>query len=337
MARTTEKAATAARGARRRMSLEHRFLWSRAAVFAGLFLFILVFGLLPGTATFTVNAKTKSLELVLRPEDRFPAWGKASAILDVFDQTVQACGDVSFEPNPARKRNLPVRVGIRDEPPLQDATSSADQATGLDVRRMPVLVATFNEEPEALGTLRCDGKATKARAPFALLFRPKDGGDGIAVPFIGLMRLGGDIAAPIAPDPPGQPAVLLDGTLTIEATAWPFPTGRARTQVELNMGDVVTLVGDHDDARRFQPAAGVIRTVATPFEDSSLQVVAQGDAIEAKVDSSYQTGKTAGYAPTFWARIEAMGQWAAILALATLVLGLLEVARDIAAARAAER
>ena len=286
--------------------------------------FVVLMLLLPSKATFTVNAHTNALTLRINAGDHYPSWGAPSTVATVDYQTGRMsewhCGTLDVSLVGPQRHSQAIEFTLLNE--------TNPMPGGLVRTRDSAIAADFNSGSVRAAVL-CDRKTVILSPPFRLTFRPTVSGIPLTIPFSAPMQVGGSAKFSAAPDPAPQPALLIEGVLTVEASSWPSQSGHARSEISLHAGDVLTFEDGNNGA---VVSAGIIQTVAPPLDDPYLLVVARSSAKEAQVVSPLGL-YTAQYAPSLWERLQAMGQWAALIALATLAFGLLDLTRDYMAIR----
>lgn len=310
---------------------EHIILGIRGSVFIFASLFVLSLIIWPSSAVFTVNAKTNALTVIIAAGADYPQWGSPHFVV-----TEDAEGE--------HIRDCPVKLYNRPHPPVIIDMEMVDESEmyGSAIIAGPkgmVISASLRSNTglvnknAAIGEYECDKfKGQKIYLPFKLLFRPTGTTTALAIPLQAEMQLGrvpqyGNSGGPI------PQKLLIDGKLFLEASSWPSQTGQARAEVSLNPGDLVQFCrSSSPDSCRDNPSAtalssGFVQLVTSPIEGSYLQVVARSEAKVAVV-TSYQGVQSMAYAPSLWERLQAMGDWAAIIALATLAIGLLDLSMD---------
>ena len=300
----------------------------------------LTFGLTLGAkASFTASVVTETLQVTVGPGDRTPRWPRPTRVQAINAQLPADCAEPTFAFLPGRTAPFTARF-TRLAPGTSGAGQSGAGPSEVDASGSNDAAATHPSEGrgesglrvildgagQSLGTLSCaDGVSRPAPSRLRLEFAPAAGRAAPTLPVDGEFRIGGDVVDQLSTDPARPTPLLLSGVLAVEARSWPAPTGRARSETPLQLGDIVTFLDDRSDGTRVPaPATGLVRPGETPLDDKALMVVAHADAQRAQVERrSVSDSIPIAYAPTLWTRMQAMGEWTVLLVIAGVGLELL--------------
>lgn len=295
----------------------------------------LTFGLTLGAkASFTASVVTEILQVTVGPGDRTPRWPRPTKVEAINAELPVDCADPSFAFRPARTAPFTARFTRLAPDTVDPETSQAEasESKAAAARRPSAgggesgLRVILDGGSQSLGALSCaDGVTRPAPSRLRLEFARQAGRAAPTLPVDGEFRIGGDVVDQLSTDPARPTPLLLSGVLAVEARSWPAPTGRARSETPLQLGDIVTFLDDRSDGTRVPaPATGLVRPGETPLDDKALMVVAHADAQRAQVERrSVSDSIPIAYAPTLWTRMQAMGEWTVLLVIAGVGLELL--------------
>lgn len=307
-------------------------------VIAALLLFLGIVASGAGSASINVIAKTEYAEVAISPADRAPHWGQPTIVAPIGADLPRDCSTPSVEFADNRQGTITAKFYLLRPQEIQvaalgdtnDSFSIAAMAAGTNAARTTKVTGHVPQSTQSLGNgvrvvlaaaqpdeliLRChDGVRSAAIGKFRFDY-VADGANPVpTLSLDGRFRIGGDVKDGNATEAARASRLLLSGTLAVEARSWPARTGRARSEVPLQLGDVVSFKdrGSTTDA----VATGIIRA-----GDEALDVAAFSDAQEAVIDRrSVADAIPVAYAPTAWTRMQAMGEWAVLLAIGAILL-----------------
>jgi len=327
----------------RRISRLDPVLWFRGEALVVAFIFAVVgmVALSGQSASMSLAARSEVLKVTIRPVDRAPRWGQPSDMKAIGWSLPQCEKHVlTFAPDRSAdivatiygimttaapgaekpsaavtsgssmhrvRRNVPMQRRPSDEPSVMNPVILESKPdSGIRVVLDPVSNGDFYVSCPG------QGRPVPATGKLSIDYRGEARERAPTLSLDGLFTIGGSVSDGIPDQPATAAPLLLSGSIAIEARSWPWKSGRARSEVPLALGDLV-----HFEQGQRQPAAtGIVRA-----DDGALNVIAYAEAGLVKIERRGVVDAIAtGYAPSFWVRVQAMSEWAVLVAIGGLLL-----------------
>jgi hypothetical protein len=264
-----------------------------------LLILLLLFAAMPQTATFTLRAKTERAVVELPVGEKAPNWaGLAFADMSGARRNDETC------------KTGALSLGDVVATPLRVTFTSQPAGVSVDVTA---------QNGKSVGDLECEDGSGVTLGDQATATIAREDAAKLTLPFSGHLTIGALPAEGTMRSP-----LLLEGVVDVQASSFPFSSGRAQSQSTLQLGETAKVL---DRNSKPAQAFGIVR-----FPDNAMTIVARARGERVEIGSiGQEVGATAALAPTLLDKMRAQPQWAVLILVAALLLNMLGAARAYAA------